>query len=328
VLVAPYIQLYRYNQKIVGSREEWEVTRYSAEPHNYLGAPSYNRLYGWTNKEFVSKDAPDETVLFPGVCAVLLAIVGLWPPFSRVKIAYAIALLLAFDLSLGFNGLSYRLLFHVPVFQGLRATARFAVFVQLGLALFAAWGFARLLERALPRPAMAALLLVGVSGVLIAEYTNRPLPLQRAATKPSTLSRWLLQQPATTVVLELPVPKSDELPGLDPHYVFESTFHWRPLINGYTAFVPPRYMRFIQRMESFPDTELATNTLRKCGADVIVVHTKWLKTRNEMESVFWLKQQPDFRYEGEFADHAGSVSVFRRLPGTGNPIAEQQTREP
>jgi hypothetical protein len=305
------------------------VTRYSAQPYNYLAAPAYNWLYGWTQKQYMTPDAPDETVLFPGFCAIVLAAIGLWPPITRTKIAYAAALVLAFDFSLGFNGISYRLLFHLPVFQGLRATARFSVFVQLALALFAAYGFARLLERALPRRAMAALLVVGISGVLVAEYTNRSLPIQRTATKPSTLSRWLLQQPADTVVLELPVPKVDELPGLDPHYVFESTFHWRPLVNGYTAFVPPRYLHFMQRMETFPATEAGTNTLRKSGADVIVVHTKWLKTHNELVSLDWLKQQPDYRYEGDFFDHAGSVAVFRRVdsPG-GDPVASKRFRAP
>jgi hypothetical protein len=324
VLAAPYIYLYSYNHKIVGAREEWEVTRYSAEPQNYLAAPSFNWLYGGTQAKYVKEDAQDETLLFPGFCAVVLGVIGLcWPPFSRVKLAYLIGLLAAFDLSLGLHGFTYRLLYSLPVFGGLRATARFSVFVHLALALFAGYGFTRLLERALPRAALATLLVVSVSGVLLLEYTNQQIPLQRAATKASTLSRWLRQQPPNTVVLELPVPTTDLLPGYDPHYVFESTFHWRPLINGYTAFVPPRYLHFIQRMETFPDTELSINTLRTSGADLIVVHTRWLRRRNEQQGLLWLKEQPDYRMEGEFSDHVGSVIVFRRVPGTGDEVASK-----
>jgi hypothetical protein len=243
----------------------------------------------------------------------VLAVIGLWPPLTRLKVAYAVALLLAFDISLGMHGLTYHLLFLVPVFQGLRATARFAVFVQLMLALFAAYGFARLLERAIPRRLLATALVVGVAGVLVLEYTNRSLPIVRAQTHASTFSKYLLDQPPKTVVLELPVPTVDALPGLDPHYVFESTFHWRPLINGYTAFVPPRYMHFLERMEDFPNTPLSIHALRASGAEVVVLHTRWLKSQQDQDAMAWLQQQPDFRFEGDFVDHAGPVAVFRRI---------------
>jgi hypothetical protein len=314
ILIAPYVYLYRQSEKMVGLREQWEIEQYSALPKSYFAAPPYNIMWGWTWYN-VSPRAVDETQLFPGIAAVVLAVIGLvWPPFSRVKLAYAIALLLAFDLSLGFNGLTFRLLFYlVPIFRGLRALARFSVLVQLMLALFAAYGLARLLERALPRLWVTVLLVLGVSGVLLAEYSNRPLPITRAATKPSTFSQFVRKQPASTVVLELPTPKSDALPGLDPHYVFESTFHWRPLVNGYTAFVPPQYVDFLDAMQEFPK-EKAANALRESGAQLVVVHPQWLLTEPQHRTYDWLKAQPDFRYEGAFTDHAGSVEVFRRVP--------------
>jgi hypothetical protein len=313
VLIAPWVYLYRQSEKMVGLREQWEIEQYSAQPKSYFAAPPYNVMWGWTSTN-VSPRAVDETQLFPGIAAVVLAVIGLaWPPTSRVKIAYAVAMVLAFDLSLGFNGITFPLLFHlVPIFRGLRALARFSVLVQLMLALFAAFGFARLLERALPRRALAVLLVVGVSGVLVAEYTNRSLPLVRAATRPSTFSQFLRKQPPSTVVLELPVPKAAALPGLDPHYVFESTFHWRPLVNGYTAFVPPHYVDFLLAMERFPDQSAAA-ALRDSGAQLVVVHPQWLFTEENHRAYDWLKQQPDFKYEGAFTDHAGSVEVFRRV---------------
>jgi hypothetical protein len=320
VCIAPYVYLYRQSAQIVGLRPQSEVAQFSAQPQSYLTSPSFNRLYGWTFRRWVSPSAVDETQLFPGLAAVVLAVIGLWPPISRVRVVYAVAALITFDLSLGFNGLTWRLLFDfVPIFQGLRATARFSVFVQLAIALLAGYGFARLLTRAAPRPAIAALLVVSVSGVVIAEYTNRPLPLARAATRPSSLSRWLTQQPPRTVLLELPVPTNDTLPGFDPHYVFESTFHWRPLVNGYTAFVPPHYSQFLDRMEKFPDEKSAA-AIRASGADLIILHTRWFKT-DASAGVEWLLRQPDFRYEGAFTDHAGSVVVFRHLPSSESNAA-------
>jgi hypothetical protein len=322
VVIGPYVYLYRQAEKVVGLRDKWEIEQYSALPKSYVAAPPYNLVWGWTSHN-VSPKAVDETQLFPGVAAVVLALIALWPPISRIKIVYAAGLLIAFDLSLGFNGLIFPLIYHInPVFRGMRAMARFSVFVQLALALLAAFGFARLLERALPRRALTVALVAIVSGVLILEYTNRPIPIQRTATRASSLSRWLQQQPASTVVLELPVPKASAMPGLDPHYVFESTFHWRPLVNGYTAFVPPRYVEFLDAMEHFPD-EKAAAALRNSGAQVVVVHPQWLFTENSHRTFEWLKRQPDFRYEGAFYDHAGSVDVFRRVPAGSEAAARR-----
>ncbi len=116
------------------------------------------------------------------------------------------------------------------------------------------------------------------------------------------------------------MPKAEAMPGLDPHYVFESTFHWRPLVNGYTAFVPPRYVDFLTAMEKFPD-EKAGAALRASGAQVVAVHPQWLFTELQHRTYDWLKAQPDFHYEGSFYDHAGSVEVFRRVPAAPVPTS-------
>jgi hypothetical protein len=312
VLIAPYLFVYAKSAAIVGERQESEAAYFSAEAMDYLAAPKINWLYGWTSGRWTAREG-DEMHLFPGLCAVVLAAIGLWPPISRVRVAYAVALVLAIDLSLGFNGISYRLLFALtPLFRGLRATARFATFVQLTIALFAACGVARLLERALARRALAALLVAGVSGVLVLEYTNRSIPLVHLATRPSLLSQWLRQQ-KPTVVLELPVARLSALPGSDPHYQFESTFHWHQLVNGYTSFVPPRYAKFLERMDAFPD-ERSAGALRASGAELFIVHPQWFSRETTPHvTLEWFQRQPDFRFEGAFADHAGSVLVFRRV---------------
>jgi len=322
LLVAPYMYVYVKSAHVVGTRQEYEAAFFSAEPMNFFSSPSFNWLYGWTFERYTTH-APDEMQLFPGICAVVLALIGLWPPINRVRLAYAAALIVAIDLSLGFNGITYRILYATnPVFRGLRATARFDAFVQLTIALLAAYGFLRLLEvarqrasasaRPWARPLVTALVIVAVSGVVAAEYTNQPLPLTRAATRPSPLALWLQQQP-TSVLLELPVPRLNQLPGRDPNYQYESTFHWQPLINGYTSYIPPHYERFLHDMVRFPD-ERSAAALRASGADLVLVHTQWFKESTSPGEVMgWLRQQPDFHYEGAFADHAGSVQVFRHV---------------
>ena len=44
-------------------------------------------------------------------------------------------------------------------------------------------------------------------------------------------------------VLELPLPRPDGLPFHDASYLYTSTFHWKTLVNGYSGYYPPSYIR-------------------------------------------------------------------------------------
>jgi hypothetical protein len=314
ILVAPYLFVYVRSAHVVGTRGEGEAAYFSAEPMNYFSSPDYNWLYGWTFWRFTTH-APDEMQLFPGLCVVALAVIALWPPINRTRVAYAAALLFAIDLSLGFNGITYRVGYYwLPVFRGLRATARFDAFVQITLALLAGYGLLRLIAWTRERTQLrwaATMAAVIASGVAFAEFTNRSIPLIPAATKASPLSTWLQQQPPS-VLLELPVPKANQLPGYDPNYQYESVFHWQPMVNGYTSYIPPHYERFLHDMAAFPD-ERSAAAVRATGVDLVLVHPQWFKNASPNETLAWLRTQPDFHYVGAFADHAGSVQVFRHM---------------
>ena len=97
-----------------------------------------------------------ERRLFPGAVVTLLALVGLFlrPP-PAVALVYLVGLALAFDMSLGLSGYSYRVLYeHVPLYQGLRALARLGIFVVFFLAALAGYGYAAL-AASLPRAGRA-----------------------------------------------------------------------------------------------------------------------------------------------------------------------------
>jgi hypothetical protein len=55
--------------------------------------------------------------------------------------------------------------------------------------------------------------------------------------------------------MELPVPAPDRLPGSDPLYVYWSTTHWRPMINGYSGYYPESYLETLHVMKAFPSEE-------------------------------------------------------------------------
>ena len=76
-------------------------------------------------------------------------------------------------------------------------------------------------------------------------------------------------------------------------------------------------------METFPNTQQATNAFRASGAEIVVLHTRWLKAREDQEAMLWLRAQANYRFEGEFSDHAEPVAVFRRVPTNGEPVAKK-----
>ena len=67
-------------------------------------------------------------------------------PATRTSpLAYALGLLLAFDVSLGFNGVIYRALYdYFLPFKALRIPARMGLMVGFSLAVLAGYGAARL----------------------------------------------------------------------------------------------------------------------------------------------------------------------------------------
>src|SRR6185436_10308575 len=121
-----------------------DVTESSATWRNYLAPPELNAVYGKVFARFMQP----ERRLFPGFIAVALAIVGLWPPLSATRLAYGLGLILAIDVSFGFNGVIYRALYvYFLLFKALRITARMVLMAGFSLAVLAGYGATRLVNR-------------------------------------------------------------------------------------------------------------------------------------------------------------------------------------
>ena len=213
----------------------------------------------------------------------------------------------------------------IAFFQGLRVTARAATMVQLALAVLGGYGIARLLavkrtgaEADASAAAAAAVPTVGAAVTAVAmlltiiEYTNHPLPMTPLLTKPTVLQSWLADQ-RDIVIAELPMPRADRMPGEDPRYQFLSTFHWQKMVNGYSAFVPPRYFGLMERMLRFPQPA-ALASLRARGVTHIVIHPEIYDREEPYEMVRRMATSADFTFVGWFPDTLGRAAVFRLLP--------------
>lgn len=248
----------------VGTRSADEAATFSARPRDYRAVTPDNLLYGGRGLS-----APERR-LFPGLVPLLLALVGvLLVPPGATTIAYFVGLVVAFELSLGFFGLLYPLLHeHVGVFRGLRAPARASVFCLLCLGVLAAHGTAALTAslRRSARGATAVLL----CGVLLVEYWTAPLGLTPYHNTAPALYAVLARLPQG-VVAEFPMPPPDAPPGHDPRFAYMSTFHWMPLVNGYSGFYPRSYLERLKKMASFPDAQSVAE-LKREGVTYVIVH--------------------------------------------------------
>jgi hypothetical protein len=300
----PYLQI----RSRLGDRGPEEIAGYSARLTDFLSAPSGNWFYGWTSTLSV-----DERHLFPGVAAIALLIVSLWPPINRVRLAHAAGLALALQLTLGFNGFLYKPLYDwVLPFRGLRVPARADVLVLLGTAVLAGIGLERLTSRIARRGAAIA---VAASVVIVAciEYGTRP-HLQMVDRRVSVWYHWLKTIPHA-VVFEWPTDVPWRLNQMvDVNYMYRSTLHWRPLLNGYSGHYPSSYIDLLLAMRSFPYTG-SIDYLRQKGANVLVLHEISGSRPSYDEALERLAREPGVQVFAQGLD-VGSRVTFVRLTDT------------
>jgi hypothetical protein len=260
-IAAPAGRAYLAARTLVGERSAEEITQGSATWRNFLATSENNALYGRSADTF----GATERRLFAGLVPIVLTLVALWPPVTRVRVAYALALLFAVDMSLGVNGLTYRFLYdHLLPFRALRVPARMGVLVGFSLAVLSGFGVARLGQRL--RPGQRAWLAAGCCGLVLFEYRSKPLELAFVPSRPPAIYTDLVRADvANEPVVELPIARED------PTYMYYSTFHWRPLLNGYSGFFPASYDHLVGALKAFPSEE-GFAALREHGARYLVVH--------------------------------------------------------
>jgi len=302
VLCGAYAIPYLETKRDVGGRGVREVMLYSARPSSYLVATPDNVLYG---RAFASRGRPERR-LFPGAVAVLLAIVGLFlrpQDKAPMTIAYLLGMVLAYELSLGFSGYSFSFLVNrFEVFQGFRAIARLGIFVVFFLAVLAAWGFTAIAPaRRMPRRIALALAVL----VLVIEYRVRPLGLVPYPNHAPPLHAWLAEQPRGVVAV---LPMADA-PGFDPRVAYLSTFHWQPIVNGYSGFAPASYLDRIDDVRGFPD-EKSIERLRRDGVRYLIVQLWWYRRDERTFVLDALKLRHGLSELGRYYDGNGDSVVF------------------
>jgi hypothetical protein len=223
---------------------------------------------------------------------------------------YLALVAIAVELSLGFNSSVYRWLHgHMWTMQAFRAPARFAIVACCGLAVLAGFGYKYLDER-ITQSAIRRALRVTVLAMVGVECGSSPMLLTDVPGQVPDIYKFL-RGIDRSVVVELPMEDWD----LSPVYMFWSTRHWNPLVNGYSGFSPPDYRETLTRMRTFPGKP-AIERLQSLNVRYILVHESYYKQRDFAAMMLQLLRQPAVIPTGHFRDSAGNTHVFE-LKKTG-----------
>jgi hypothetical protein len=264
----PYLQL----QSGTGfGRSLDESRRYSADWRAYLASSA------WAHRWMLPYLKHWNEVLFPGFTALIVGAFGLFVAFrpraaadARLRLArvtavfYLLILVLAAWSSFGPVAGLYSALYHtVPVFSLLRAPARFGIAVTLALAVFTAVGSAVVLER---MPVGRRRWLTAAVAILVVMELTTTIPYKPARDVPEPYR--VLAAAERGAVAEFPFYHRPGDRFRHSLYMLGSTWHWQPLLNGYSDFVPEEVPAVL---ESFPNDE-GLAWLGARGARYVVFH--------------------------------------------------------
>jgi hypothetical protein len=294
-----YAQPYTENARSLGVRDPGDVARFSAHLSSYVTAPAQNWLWGWTSNRIVFEG--DELHLFPGLIAVVLAACALARKPRSMTWIYVAMTVVAAVLSLGMNAPVYAWLYeHVWVLGGFRAPARFSILACCSLAVLAGLGFSSLQERASQVRVRSALLIAVLVAVGI-ECGSMPMYLKDVPRAVPDVYKFL-KTLDRSVVLELPE-------ELSPYYMYWSTTHWDPLVNGFSGNMPPDYVETITLMQTFPDDE-AIARLRRLDVRYVLVHQSFYTPKNYTALMLRVLRRSDLVSHGRFRDWVGWTELL------------------
>jgi hypothetical protein len=271
LVCSPFLlQYYRVQHDQGLTRSVDEVRQYAGSWANFVATGA--RLHFETWNAGVYRQA--NSAAFPGVIPWLLALVAIitgiaWRD-ARARTWLVIGLVgaaLSFGPELPGYALLYRL---VPILQGIRAVARFALLPLLAVGVLGAFGLAWLRTRLSARGAVRAAKVIGVAAVIGVNLENTRVPMGFVAFDGIPPVYQALAREPDAVVAELPFPEPARV-TVNAAAVQASTAYWKPLLNGYSGYTPKSYVEHYLAFRGFPGAD-SIDALRKAGVTHIVVH--------------------------------------------------------
>ncbi|HEX6739585.1 MAG TPA: hypothetical protein VF310_15000 [Vicinamibacteria bacterium] len=253
-----------------------DMVNWSARPSSYLSPSVFAALphQRWLESRFGGGSA----ALYPTLAVVLLAgAAAAWrwrqepARFAALLAVSGVLLSLGPVVRVGPWSLPgpFALVRWLPGVSMLRIPARMGVLALLGLACLAALGLDELARRVRrPRAVAAAALIL----LALEAYPHHLGGLFRPDPTPPPTVRWLAAAPRG-LVLELPW--DHETMGYGGRYIYWSTRHWQPMVNGWGGFYPKGPFELGVLGKLFPGPH-AAEELRRAGVRYVVVHVDFI----------------------------------------------------
>jgi hypothetical protein len=303
----PYLALQRAWR---ATRPLPEILFYAPDLASFLVAPPLaSDLYLALLRPLAVGLGGNERELFPGLLLPILVIIGLTGrvpglPADRVRRARWVfgaivvaGLILALGPYLIVGGrrthvpLPYLAFYKiVPGWSGMRVPGRFVLLAALGAGPLVALACLRCAALLAARwPLRARWTAAAVAAVVIAfvtvemgagHFPMAPAPAQASLPE---VYRWLARERPGPVV-ELPF---GQLP--DYRYLFLSTAHWLPLVNGQSGYFPPSYSEIEHSLSVLP-ARSAVHFAAALGVRAIVVHSAHLLDASRHR---WFSGEPE-----------------------------------
>jgi hypothetical protein len=307
VVLTPLIWVYAEVRREHGVVQDLDLIRSLSGNWSSFVATAGRLHYETWSREVFERWPPREA-LFPGLVALSLVIVYLaspeWRRDGRARMLLAIAIagiILHFGPYTPVYSLVYNL---VPFGSSVRVASRFGYLLLIGVAGLAGLAMAAAQARATSRRWLAVPLLVLV--LVNVEASRVPVGYIQEP-EVSRVYRTLASLPEG-LVAEMPF----WIVQTDVHrnalHMVMATLHRKPLLNGYSGFVPYSYRRNSGGLWFFPFRESAFETLRELGVRYVVMHLPEFEATAD-SAIEILANRPDFR----LVDADEHVRLYERL---------------
>lgn len=292
LILAPFLMHYLLAQRTQGlTRSLEEVAKFSASWQDYLSATGNVHYRTWSAPFWRGSGAP----LFPGITALMLAaiacVTGIAWRHRPARMWLALGIV-GFVLSFGASLPGYAFLYHaVPLLQGIRASVRFGYLVLAAVAALGAFGLLVLQTKFAARPRVATAITAAALALVTVEALRIPVGYSRPHASPPMYQ--VLRDEPNAVLLELPLYHPSRF-QLNAPYMLHATLHWRPLVNGYSGFLPASYITHYERLGSFPD-DASLAYLRQLGVTHVAVHAAGFRDARGQRTLEEIRSQPGLR---------------------------------
>lgn len=292
-----------------------EAALYSADVAAYLVPPADT----WAGRAMVARGSKEprwiwgETTLYLGWIALLLGAIGVIDVLTqrrwRTCAVYGGLMVIALALSFGpsaapepawtpFGAFSW-----LPGVGSIRAPARFAVLVLFALSVFTVFGARRIVALGIAGRVVVILLLP----MILSEYRLIDFPSGKPQPFPVPAIYRVPDLGHARALVSLPTYHRSPTWFMELDYLYYSTAHWRPIVNGGGRAAPADYFDLLDGMSAFPSPASAA-VMRRVGVDYVVVHAARYPVAIT-DRIQAARTSPDFR----FVARAGSDYLFSVL---------------